>query len=123
MAESALAPVGHLCPGVGRKTHGDASLRPLDDRALDDAGLLLHEGCGTGRILGGGLGVGIELAPRRALAVEQLFPADSLHPGGQLLGGNTLFLEVVEFVGDALVGEPGAGLLDGVAIGYSINNR
>jgi hypothetical protein len=52
----------------------------------------------------------IQLAPGRALAVEQLFPAHGLHPARQAVGGNALLLEVVELVGNALLTQPGAGL-------------
>ena len=89
---------------------------PFDDRALDGAGLGHHQLPGAGGIVHGGLRAGVQLAPGRAFAVDQRLPASGLSPQRQFLRGNALFFEIVEPVVQALVGEPGAGFFDRVAI-------
>ncbi|MPN64294.1 hypothetical protein SDC9_212065 [bioreactor metagenome] len=83
--------------------------------------MLLHHGSGTGCVNGSSFGRIIELAPGRALAVEQLFPAHGLHPPGQTLGGNALLLEVVKLVSNTLLTEPAACFLDSVAVGDAVD--
>lgn len=95
-------------PVFGLETYGDAAIHPLYDGALDDAGVRLQQGSGRSRIGHLGLHGSIELAPGRALAVGQLFPAYGLHPGCELLGGYAQLLEVVEFVVQPLCCQPGA---------------
>src|SRR5687767_11027588 len=99
------------------ETHCDAPIVPLDHRSLDHAGLLEHQR--TRR-----LGVGdaalqrrIELAPRRALAVEHGLPTSRVQPGVEPLLGHADFLEIVERVPAAPPVEPSAGTLHGVAVG------
>jgi len=64
----------------------------------------------------------VQLAPSRAFAVEQGFPAHRAQPGVQLRLGHALFLEVVKCRAQALVGQPGAGFFDGVAVLNTENN-
>ncbi len=52
------------------KTHGYAAVSPFDHRALDNAGVLLHQLAGAGCIYHCLLHSGIELAPSGALAVH-----------------------------------------------------
>ena len=65
----------------------------------------------------------VEFAPGGARAVEQLLPADSRDPASQALGRDAGLLEIVELMIHAVFRQPGAGALDGVAIGNAIENR
>ena len=110
-------------PLVGFEADGGAAIGPFHDRALDDAGVVPHQLDSAGVVDHGRLHGRVELAPRRALPVDQRGPADGLQPAGQLLGGHALLFEIMEGVGNALRGQPGAGLFDGVAVGNAVKNR
>src|SRR5690606_641640 len=63
-----------------------------------------------------GLGCIVQLAEGRAGAVEHRFPAGRVYPALQVGAINALALVVVELVGNALLVQPGAGLLHRVAV-------
>ena len=94
--------------------------RPCDHRAFDGAGVVLHGGACGGVVLYGRLNFRVELAPRGALAIEQLLPAQGLGPFGELFSRYALFLEIVKLVLQPVFSHPGAGFFDGVAVGDSI---
>ena len=107
------------------KAHRDGSafaLAPLHHRALDDAGLRLHQLAGAGIVLHGRLGAGVQLAPSGSLPVHQLLPTHGGQPVGQALRRNALLLEIVEGVVKPLPSEPGARLFDCVAVRDSVQS-
>lgn len=82
-----------------------------------------HQRLGAGGILHGSLRGRVELAPSRAFAVEQFFPAGRLRPRLQFFSGNALFFEVVKRMRLAVFGEPGAGFFDCVAVGNAVKGN
>src|SRR5436853_3156695 len=103
-------------PNLWGKPDRDGAVRPFDDRALDHTGLLVHQVLSSGPINHSGLDSGVELAPGGALAVQQLFPAHGLGPAPQVGRAGASLLEIDEVVRNTLIGKPGAGALDGVAV-------
>ena len=104
------------CLGSGRplvwcEAHGDAARGPGNHRPFDGAGMRQQDWFGAGAVRHARLHGSVQLAPSRAFAVEQGFPARRAQPGVQLRFGHTLFFEVVKCRVQALVGQPGAGFL------------
>ncbi len=93
---------------------------PGHHRAFDHAGLAQHQLAGAGGITHRCLCRFVQLAPGRAFAVEQLFPADSGYPCGEMLRRDALLLEVVKLVVHTVVCEPSACFFNGVAVGDAI---
>ena len=108
-------------PGLGVKAHGGV-MTPLHHRPFNQAGLGQHQALRAGCVSDTGLNAGVKLSPGRALAVQQLLPAQGIFPGGQSVRRYAGLFEVVKAVRQALTGQPGAGFFDRVAVGYAVQN-
>lgn len=63
-----------------------------------------------------------ELAPTGAFAVDHGFPAKCCHPVVECFFGQALFFEIVENILKTLIGQPGAGFFDGIAVGDAVED-
>ena len=107
---------GLLQPFIGFEANSDLTICPFHDRALDGAGVFLHDCGGAVGVMHAVLDGFVELAPGRSLAVEHFFPARSIHPLQQLVFWNTLLFEIMEGVSDCMLIQPVACFLDGIAV-------
>jgi dihydrofolate synthase/folylpolyglutamate synthase len=105
------------------KTNGDGAAGPGDHRALDHAGLVLHQRLGAGGIRHPRLLGGVQLTPGGAFAVDQGFPAVLRQPLLQQLGADALFFEVVKLHSLVLGIEPGARLFDRGAVDDAVDGE
>ena len=96
---------------------------PFDHWPLDHTGVGQHDGAGAGRVEHCSLGGWIEFAPGVALAIEQSLPGHGGEPLVELRKRDTLHLEIVKPVFDALVGQPLTGFLDGVAVTDAVQSN
>jgi hypothetical protein len=87
-----------------------------DDRAADNAGFGLHERGGADVVRHRCFFRIGQAAPGHPGAVDQLFPRHLFEPVVQRRCIHALFLVVMEFVGDAVLVQPGAGFFDGAAV-------
>src|ERR1035438_7828187 len=111
---SAQQPAGRVEP------HRHRVRVPLDDGALDDAGLGQHDGARRGGIDDAVANALVELAPGRPLAIEQPLPSAGGEPGVEAGGRDAVLPEVVESGIDVVLGEPGPCPLDGIAVHYAV---
>ena len=109
-------------PLVWREAHGDPTRGPGNDRPFDGAGMRQHDLFGAFAARQARLHGSVQFAPSCAFAVEQGFPAHSGQPSVQLRFGHALFFEIVKDRVQAVIGQPGAGFFDGVAVGNAVNN-
>ena len=91
------------------------------DWPLDDAGVGQHQDACAGGIAHLGLHAGIELAPGRALAVDQGFPTHLAQPMVEGRGIDAFFFEVMELVVVALFFQPDTNFLDTPAVGNAVD--
>ena len=110
-------------PLVWRESHCDPPRGPGNDRPFEGAGVRQHDLFGAGTVRYTRLQGDVQLAPGRAFAVEQGFPAHIGQPVVQLRLGHALFFEIVKDRVQTVIGQPGAGFFDGVAIGNAVNNQ
>ena len=106
-----------FCPIVGVESDGHVAIGPHHHGALYYAGKPCGQRlrrCGIGHV---GFFCVVQLAPRRAFAVDQYRPIDLGQPLGYCIRRHTLLFEVVELHIQALRREPGAGLFDRVTVG------
>jgi hypothetical protein len=94
----------------------------LHDWALDDRRILEYQRHGAVGINDGRLAFVRQVAPCGALAVDEGGPVEVLQPVRHQFRRESLLLEVVEGEVDAVILQPGAGFLDGVAIGDAVDD-
>ena len=110
-------------PDLRIKTHGKFAIAPVYDRPLDDAGLRQHQRLRAGAVDHGQLRIGIQLAPRRAFAIQQAFPADRIGSARQFWSRHAVFFEVMKFMASAVFSEPRACFFNRVAIGNAVKRN
>src|SRR5690606_24091613 len=64
-----------------------------------------------------------EIAPGRSLAIDQHVPRHILQPAGDQFARDAVLLEIVESVVGLVRFQPGARLLDGVAVWYAVQGN
>src|SRR5690606_13873794 len=89
-------------------------------RALDDRGFCHHQLNG-GRIVDNArFGLIIKAAPGHAGAIDEFFPGSMLEPVFKRGSIDALFLEIMEFIRDAVLIQPGSSFFHCVAIGDAV---
>ena len=94
---------------------------PLHHGPFDQAGIGQRQLLRTLRRGSAGLAGGVQLAPGAALTVDQPVPADGAGLGGQPVGWHAQLFEVMKRIGQALVGQPGSGFFNRVAVRNAVN--
>ncbi|MEY4749875.1 MAG: hypothetical protein RIQ60_2089 [Pseudomonadota bacterium] len=100
--------------------YADLSVRPGDDRSLDQSRLALHECVGTRFVDDGRTRHFVQRPPTCAPAVEHRLPAELATPVCHHRRRESLAPQVVKDVGDTLGVEPCAGIAHTVAVGNAM---
>ena len=93
---------------------------PLNDGSFDQARVGKQKGFGGSGTCHAGLVFRAELAPTGAFAVDHGFPAKRFQPAVQGIFGQALFFEIVENILKTLIGQPGSGFFDSIAVGNAV---
>ena len=93
---------------------------PLNDGSFDQARVGKQKGFGCLRRCHAALFLRAELAPTGAFAVDHGFPAKRFQPAVKGIFGYALFFEIVENILKTLIGQPGSGFFDSIAVGNAV---